>query len=73
MCDFDDDFGEGEFMDEPFDDDHLQDDIPDETLSDGHYGPVLDWMLIGPLSEEMARERRERERIRQELFGKDDI
>jgi hypothetical protein len=68
MCDLDDDF-----MDEPLDDDPLQDDTPDETLSDGHCGPVLDWMLIGPLSEDLARERRERERIRREMFGDDEI
>ncbi len=64
MCDFDDDFGEDEFVD----DEHLQNNTPDEALIDGHYDPVLGWMIWGPLSEQIARERYERERIRRKMF-----
>ncbi len=79
MCDdyFEDDLGEGledeGFMDEPFDeglpgDDPLQDDAPDETESDEHYGPDWeDWMIIGPMSEEIAEERRRRRQIEREF------
>ena len=64
MCDFDD----GEFMDnEPF-----QDNTPDEEPSDDLYDPVLGWMVIGPLSEDLAREKRERERIRREADNSGD-
>ena len=31
-----------------------------------------DWMIIGPLSEEIAEERRERRRIERDLFEDDD-
>ena len=31
-----------------------------------------DWMIIGPLSEDMAKEKRERERIEREIFEEDD-
>ena len=31
-----------------------------------------DWMIIGPLSEEISRERRERDRIRRENDNSDD-
>ena len=30
-----------------------------------------DWMIIGPLSEDMAEEKRERERIERDMFGED--
>ena len=31
-----------------------------------------DWMIIGPLSEDIAEEKRERERIEREIFEEDD-
>ena len=30
-----------------------------------------DWMIIGPLSEDIAEEKRERERIERDMFGDD--
>ena len=30
-----------------------------------------DWMIIGPLSEDIAREKREKERIERDMFGDD--
>ena len=30
-----------------------------------------DWMIIGPMSEDIARERKEREQIRKDMFGDD--
>lgn len=32
-----------------------------------------DWMMIGPMSEEIAREKKEQERLEQELSKEDDI
>jgi hypothetical protein len=81
MCDdyFEDDFeGDDGFMNEPSDeglpgDDPLQDDTPDEAESDEHYRPDWEnWMIIGPLSEDLAREKRERERIRREADNSGD-
>ena len=31
-----------------------------------------DWMIIGPLSEEIAREKRDRDRAYRDMFGGDD-
>ena len=31
-----------------------------------------DWMLIGPLSEDIANEKRERDRAYRDMFGDDD-
>jgi len=31
-----------------------------------------DWMIIGPLSEEIANEKREQERAYRDMFGDDD-
>ena len=31
-----------------------------------------DWMIIGPLSEDIAEEKRERERIKRDMFGDDE-
>jgi len=31
-----------------------------------------DWMIIGPLSEDIAEEKRERERIERDMFGEDE-
>ena len=30
-----------------------------------------DWMIIGPLSEDIAEEKQERERIERDMFGED--
>ena len=30
-----------------------------------------DWLIIGPLSEDIAEEKRERERIERDIFGED--
>jgi len=30
-----------------------------------------DWMIIGPISEDIAEEKRERERIERDMFGED--
>lgn len=70
MCDddFSDDFEDDGFMDNEPLDDPLQDETPDEGKSDDYYGPdVRDWMIIGPMSEEIAEEKRRQERIRREL------
>ena len=74
MGNYYDDFGDGDFMDnEPFDeglpgDDPLQDDTPDEAESDEHYGPDWkDWMIIGPMSEEIAEEKRRQRQIEREF------
>ena len=52
--------------------DDFMDDF-DDPREDGSYDGLewQDWMIIGPLSEELARERREQRRIERELF--DDI
>ncbi len=70
MCDFDGDFSDDGFMDEePMDVGNLQDESTDDAESDDYYGPdVRDWMIIGPMSEEIAEEKRRKERIRRELF-----
>ena len=31
-----------------------------------------DWMIIGPMSEEIAEEEKEKERIRRDMFGDND-
>ena len=86
MGDFDDDFG-GDFEDdgfmdedsfeEPFEDsagdlDGPDDDNSDDAQPDEHYGPDWeDWMIIGPMSEEIAEEKRRREKIRRDMFWDD--
>lgn len=49
--------------------DDFMDDF-DDPCEGGDYDGLdwQDWMIIGPLSEDMARERRERDRIERELF-----
>ncbi len=80
MCDdyFEDDFSSDEYMDEtgneglPGDDDPIHDETLDESHPDYPHGPDWDdWMIIGPMSEDIVRERRERRRIRREIFGDD--
>ena len=77
MCDFDDDFGDGFTDEEPFEDelnnsDGLDDEKVDEAPTDDQCGP--DWediAFLGAMSEEIAEEKRKRERIRREMFGDD--
>jgi hypothetical protein len=74
MCDdFIDNFEDEDFDDdEGFIDDEADGDTTTET-NDGHWdGPDWqDWMIIGPLSEDIAEEKRERERIERDMFGED--
>lgn len=59
--DFDEDFHEHDF------DDDMTDNSAPET--DGNFRPFpqwQDWMIIGPLSEEIAREKRLKKRIRKD-------
>jgi len=68
MCD--DDFeGEDGFIDnDPLDNGNLHNQTPDEGHPDEYYGPdVRDWMIIGPMSEEIAEEERKRVRLQKEL------
>ena len=75
MVDFDDDLDDFEddgFLDEGTVEDGLDDEIGDEAQSDVHCGP--DWKdiaFLGAMSEEIAEEKKERERIRREMFGDD--
>lgn len=43
----------------------------DDGIDDGGLG-WEDWMIIGPLSEELAREKREQERLEREM-NQDDV
>ena len=63
--DFDEDFHEHDF------DDDMTDDTSPET--DGGFRPFpqwQDWMIIGPLSEEIAREKRLKKKIRKDFDRK---
>lgn len=53
--------------------DDFMDDF-DDPCEDGGYDGLewQDWMVIGPLSEDIARERRERDRIERDMFGGED-
>lgn len=56
-------------FDEDFHEDDCEDDMTDDTPTetDGGFRPFpqwQDWMIIGPLSEEIARERRKTNKIR---------
>lgn len=75
MCDdffedFDDEmdgcFDEDNFEEDGFGDDETDEkDSPDESTDDFWDGPDWqDWMIIGPLSEDIAREKRDIDRIR---------
>ena len=76
MCDdFFDDFGDDyecepeDYGDDGFEDSKSGEDGDSSSESDDVTWPGLDWqdwMIIGPLSEEIAREKRERDRIRRE-------
>jgi hypothetical protein len=83
--DFDDDLRDG-FIEDEFEDDvdDICDGEMDEneTLGDDESmagiqesnsnGPVWqDWMIIGPMSEQIAEEKREQDRIERNLFGDD--
>ncbi len=76
MCDnFFDDFDSDH--DDGFDEDDFGEHETDGTATekdDGLWdGPDWeDWMIIGPMSEDIARERRERDRIRKENENSDD-
>ena len=82
MCDdifddFDDDFENDSGNDDLDDDDGLGDDNPGEMETDDEHSIFPDWpdwpdWMIFPISEEIAREEREKERIRrEENFGDD--
>ena len=74
MCDdFIDDFededfdGDDGFIDDDFDDDEADGNTTTETDDGSWDGPDWqDWMIIGPLSEDIAEEKREKERIRKQ-------
>jgi len=52
--------------------DDFMDDFGDPCEDGGYDGlEWQDWMIIGPLSEELAKERRERDRIERDMFGDD--
>ena len=73
--DFDGDFGDydgGDFDGDSYDDggfDHDGDTSHDEPSSGGLQWQ--DWMIIGPLSEEIAEEKKEKDRIYRDTFGDD--
>ena len=63
MCDFEPD-------DEPFSDDSFQ----DEGFGDAQADDPLsldweDWMITGPMSEDISEEKRKQKRIRRKLYG----
>ena len=64
----DEDFdGDDGFIDDDFDDDEADGDTTTETDDGPWDGPDWqDWMIIGPLSEDIAEEKREKERIRKQ-------
>ena len=72
-CGADDDFGDEEpFGDDLDNSDGLGDEKVDDAKSDDYCGP--DWKdiaFLGAMSEEIAEEKKERERIRREMFGDD--
>jgi len=86
LDDFDDDPGDG-FIENEFDDD-LDDIFDgemdeNETLCDNESVAGIqdrnwnglewqDWMIIGPLSEDIAREKREKKQIERDMFGHKD-
>ena len=68
--DMDQDFDDDDFCEDDFDD-AITDDTPTET--EGGFRPFpqwQDWMIIGPLSEEIAREKRFKKRIRKDFDRK---
>lgn len=82
MDDFFDDFdGDGDGSFDDYGDDGGCDDDSDDAETDagddeitfepddgsGGFSEWQDWMIIGPLSEELARERRERERLMRKI------
>jgi len=74
MCD--DDFeGEDSFIEnELLDNGYSPYETPDEAESDDDCGPDWrDWMIIGPMSEEIAEEKRKRKRIRRKMIGNSEV
>ena len=64
-----DDFDEHDLGDDEIDCDSLRAESADEAWN----GPSWqDWMIIGPLAESLAHEKREKERIRRENRNEDD-
>ncbi|BBO78012.1 hypothetical protein DSCW_54290 [Desulfosarcina widdelii] len=51
----------------------MYDDFIDDGVNDFWDGPDWqDWMIIGPLSESISRERQEQDRIQKEIENEDD-
>jgi hypothetical protein len=72
--DFDESFDGDDFGDHDLGDDETEGDrLRAEPAEEAWNGPSWqDWMIIGPLAESLAREKRERERIRREYEADDD-
>ncbi|BBO79713.1 hypothetical protein DSCO28_02790 [Desulfosarcina ovata subsp. sediminis] len=69
--DFDDGMDDG--FDDDWDDEPIFEDEPAESDEDSWDGPEWqDWMIIGPMSEEIAKEKREQDRIRKSFDKKND-
>lgn len=52
--------------------DDFMDDADDPCEDDGYGGlEWQDWMVLGPLSEQIAEEKQEKERIERDMFGDD--
>lgn len=88
MCDdFDDGFEdyegddfEGDHEGDGFDDGGFDNEADNTNDTDANHeepcgGPLKwqDWMIIGPLSEDLVREKREKRKIRREILGDDDL
>ncbi len=53
--------------------DDFMDDFDDPCKDSGWDGlEWQDWMIVGPLSEDKVREKRERDRVEREMIGDDD-
>jgi hypothetical protein len=71
MCDdFDGEFND--YGDDGFEDNET-DDYTDSETNDDPWSVLRwqNWMIIGPLSEDIAEEEKEREQIRRDMFGDD--
>jgi hypothetical protein len=70
MCDdFDGEFND--YGDDGFDNNETDDYTDSETNDSSWGGPGWEWIIIGPLSEEIAEEEKEKEKIRRDMFGDD--
>ena len=67
MCD---DYFEGDFDDDGFDSESNHEDLPHDEPCVGSL-EWQDWMIIGPLSEDIAKEKKEKDRIYRDTFGDD--